>query len=134
MKKQRYTAILLLVLAMLLFPSCLLAVMGNQNLCIDSAEYEDSTHFLLYFSGSESDSGLPDKDSLIVSDQYDSNAVPTHQVVDVERNWWDVLMGGYLYRCEVSPAFRPGEKVFVRVNPKSYYADISGSAEFTVPR
>lgn len=100
-------------LAVLLYPSCLLSVMGNQNLCIDSAEYEDGTHFLLYFSCSESGGGLPNKDSLIVSDQYDSNAVPTHQVMDVEHNWWDILMGGYLYRCEVFPAFQPGEKKFL---------------------
>jgi hypothetical protein len=31
------------------------------------AEYEDDTHFYLYFTGTESEWGLPDKDSLIVT-------------------------------------------------------------------
>ena len=113
--------------------SCIFAVLSNRSLGIDRAEYVDTTHFLLYFSGTETETGLPDKESLFISDEFAYKAIPTHSVVNIKRDWWDILLGGYLYQCEVTPPFESGEKVCVWVEDGTYYEDIDGYAEFIVP-
>ena len=133
MKKRIYYVII--VLTCLLFSSCVFAILADQDLRIDKAEYEDKKYFLLYFSGVNSEWGYPDKESLIVA-KDSSNArkgIESHKIVKIEQNWWDKLMGGYLYRCEVSPEFQSGETVYVTIRNGSIYDEIGGAGEFVVP-
>ena len=114
MKKRIYYVFI--VLTCLLFSSCgmiLASMMGT--ISIDRAEYEDETHFYIYFTGTESENGLPSKESLIVAKNSSDAAkgIESHKIVKIERNWWDILLGGYMFRCEVSPEFQSGETVFV---------------------
>ena len=54
MKKRIYYVFI--VLTCLLFSSCgILASMMEWPIGIDEAEYEDETHFYIYFSGTESE-------------------------------------------------------------------------------
>ena len=133
MKKRFYYVFI--VLTCLLFSSCVFAILADQNLGIDKAEYEDKNHFLLYFSGVNSEWGYPDKESLIVAQNSSDarNGIESHKIVKIEQNWWDILMGGYLYRCEVSPEFQTGETVYVMVRNGSIHDEIGGSGEFVVP-
>ena len=118
-----------------IFSSCVFAILADQNLGIDKAEYEDKNHFLLYFSGVNSEWGYPDKESLIVAQNSSDarNGIESHKIVKIEQNWWNILMGGYLYRCEVSPEFQTGETVYVMVRNGSIHDEIGGSGEFVVP-
>ena len=111
----------------------LASMMGT--ISIDRAEYSDETHFYIYFTGTESENGLPDKKSLIVAKNSSDAAkgIESHKIVKIERDWWDILMGGYLYRCEVSPKFETGETVYVTVRFNSFHDEIGGAAEFVVP-
>ena len=133
MRKRFYYVFI--VLTSLLFSSCgILASMMEKTICIDRAEYEDETHFYIYFSGTESENGLPDKKSLIVAKNSSDAAkgIESHKIVKIEQNW-DILFGGYFYRCEVSPKFQSGETVFVTVRFNSFHDEIGGAAEFVVP-
>ena len=134
MKKRFYYVFI--VLTCLLFSSCgmiLASMMGTID--IDSAEYEDETHFYIYFTGTESENGLPDKKSLIVAKNSSDAAkgIESHKIVKIEHYWWDILFGGHFYRCEVSPKFQSGETVFVIVRFNSFHDEIGGAAEFVVP-
>ena len=134
MKKRIYYVFI--VLTSLLFSSCgILASMMEKTIGIDRAEYEDETHFYIYFSGTESENGLPDKKSLIVAKNSSDAAkgIESHKIVKIEQNWWDILLGGYMFRCEVSPEFQSGETVFVTVRFNSFHDEIGGAAEFVVP-
>ena len=135
MKKRIYYVFL--VLTCLLFSSCgmILASMMEKTIGIDEAEYEDETHFYIYFTGTESENGLPDKKSLIVAKNLSDavEGIESHKIVKIEQNWWDILMGGYLYRCEVSPKFETGETVYVTVRRNTIHKEIGGAAEFVVP-
>lgn len=135
MKKRIYYVFI--VLTCLLFSSCgmILASMMEKTIGIDEAEYEDETHFYIYFSGTESENGLPDKKSLIVAKNSSDAAkeIESHKIVKIEHYWWDILFGGYFYRCEVSPEFQSGETVFVTVRFNSFHDEIGGAAEFVVP-
>ena len=134
MKKRIYYVFI--VLTCLLFSSCgILASMMEWPIDIDEAEYEDETHFYIYFSGTESENGLPDKKSLIVAKNSSDAAkgIESHKIVKIEQNWWDILLGGYMFRCEVSPEFQSGETVFVTVRFNSFHDEIGGAAEFVVP-
>ena len=131
MKKRIYYVFI--VLTCLLFSSCgmiLASMMGT--ISIDRAEYEDETHFYIYFTGTESENGLPSKESLIVAKNSSDAAkgIESHKIVKIERNWWDILLGGYMFRCEVSPEFQSGETVFVTVRFNSFHDEIGGAAEF----
>ena len=131
MKKRVYYVFI--VLTCLLFSSCgmiLASMMGT--ISIDRAEYEDETHFYIYFTGTESENGLPSKESLIVAKNSSDSAkgIESHKIVKIEQNWWDILMGGYLYRCEVSPKFETGEAVYVTVRFNSFHDEILGAGEF----
>ena len=109
--------------------------MLDRPIDIDRAEYEDETHFYIYFTGTESENGLPDKKSLIVAKNSSDAAkgIESHKIVKIEQNWWDILLGGYMFRCEVSPEFQSGETVFVTVRFNSFHDEIGGAAEFVVP-
>ena len=134
MKKRIYYVFI--VLTCLLFSSCgILASMMEWPIGIDEAEYEDETHFYIYFTGTESENGLPDKKSLIVAKNSSDAAkgIESHKIVKIEQNWWDILLGGYMFRCEVSPEFQSGETVFVTVRFNSFHDEIGGAAEFVVP-
>ena len=131
MKKRFYYVFI--VLTSLLFSSCgILASMLDRPIDIDRAEYEDETHFYIYFTGTESENGLPDKKSLIVAKNSSDAAkgIESHKIVKIEQNWWDILMGGYLYRCEVSPKFETGETVYVTVRRNTIHKEIGGAGEF----
>ena len=129
--KKAIRILIIFVLPMIL-SSCIFLVSGQ--LKIDRAEYEDATHFLLYFSGKDSECFLPDEDSIFVSNKHAYSTERTHNVVSIERDWWDIFMGGYLYRCEVNPPFEAGEKVYVYTDVHSQYSEIGGVGEFTVPK
>lgn len=129
--KKAIRILIIFVLPMIL-SSCIFLVSGQ--LKIDRAEYEDATHFLLYFSGKDSEGFLPDEDSIFVSNKHAYSAERTHNVVSIERDWWDIFMGGYLYRCEVNPPFEAGEKVNVYIDVHSQYSEIGGVGKFTVPK
>ena len=134
MRKRFYYVFI--VLTCLLFSSCgILASMLDRPIDIDRAEYEDETHFYIYFTGTESENGLPDKKSLIVAKNSSDAAkgIESHKIVKIEQNWWDILLGGYMFRCEVSPEFQSGETVFVTVRFNSFHDEIGGAAEFVVP-
>jgi len=135
MKRSIYYVFI--VLTCLLFSSCgmILASMMEKTIGIDEAEYEDETHFYIYFTGTESENGLPDKKSLIVAKNSSDAAkgIESHKIVKIEQNWWDILLGGYMFRCEVSPEFQSGETVFVTVRFNSFHDEIGGAAEFVVP-
>ncbi len=134
MKKRFYYVFIVLI--SLLFSSCgILASMMEWPIGIDEAEYEDETHFYIYFSGTESENGLPDKKSLIVAKNSSDAAkgLESHKIVKIEKNWWDILLGGYVFRCEVSPEFQSGETVFVTVRFNSFHDEILGAGEFVVP-
>ena len=131
MKKRIYYVFI--VLTCLLFSSCgmiLASMMGT--ISIDRAEYEDETHFYIYFTGTESENGLPSKESLIVAKNSSDAAegIESHKIVKIEQYWWDILLGGYMFRCEVSPEFQSGETVFVTVRFNSFHDEIGGAAEF----
>ena len=131
MKKRIYYVFI--VLTCLLFSSCgmiLASMMGT--ISIDRAEYEDETHFYIYFTGTESENGLPSKESLIVAKNLSDavEGIESHKIVKIERDWWDILMGGYLYRCEVSPKFETGETVYVTVRRNTIHKEIGGAGEF----
>ena len=131
MKKRIYYVFI--VLTCLLFSSCgILASMMEWPIDIDRAEYEDETHFYIYFTGTESENGLPSKESLIVAKNLSDavEGIESHKIVKIERDWWDILMGGYLYRCEVSPKFETGETVYVTVRFNSFHDEIGGAGEF----
>ena len=134
MKKRIYYVFI--VLTCLLFSSCgILASMMEWPIGIDEAEYEDETHFYIYFSGTESENGLPDKKSLIVAKNSSDAAkgIESHKIVKIEQYWWDILLGGYMFRCEVSPEFQSGETVFVTVRFNSFHDEIGGAGQFVVP-
>ena len=135
MKNKKKLFLTLILCSPLLFTSCLFTLLSERNLGINRAEYEDDTHFYLYFTGTESEWGLPDKDSLIVAKNLsDANkGIESHKIVKIERDWWDIFMGGYLYRCEVSPEFQQGETVLVKIKKGSIHEEIWGYAEFVVP-
>ena len=136
MKNRKNLFLTLIIVFPLFFSSCgILAFLAEQKLCIDRAEYEDDTHFYLYFTGTESKWDLPDKDSLIVAKNLSeaNKGIESHKIVKIERDWWDIFMGGYLYRCEVSPEFQQGETVLVKIKKGSIHEEIGGYAEFVVP-
>ena len=136
MKNKKNLFLTLLLCSPLLFTSCgILAFLAEQELSIDRAEYEDDTHFYLYFTGTESKNFLPDKDSLIVGKNLSeaNKGIESHKIVKIERDWWDIFMGGYLYRCEVSPEFQQGENILVTIKTGSIHEEIWGYAEFVVP-
>ena len=133
MKNKKNLFLTIILCFPLLFTSCLFTLLSERKLGINRAEYEDDTHFYLYFSGTESECGLPSKDSLFISNRFDSNAERTHRIVKIEQNWWDILLGGYVYRCEVSPEFQQGESVYIWIDARDYYGEILGTAEFVVP-
>ena len=89
----------------------------------------------MYFIGTESEWGLSDKDSLIVPKNLSDaiKGIKSHKIVKIERDWWDIFMGGYLYRCEVSPEFQQGENILVTIKKGSIHEEIGGYAEFVVP-
>ena len=131
MKKRIYYVFI--VLTCLLFSSCgmiLASMMGT--ISIDRAEYSDETHFYIYFTGTESENGLPSKESLIVAKNSSDAAegIESHKIVKIEQYWWDILLGGYMFRCEVSPEFQSGETVFVTVRFNSFHDEILGAGEF----
>lgn len=70
--------------------------------------------------------GLPDKDSLIVAKNLSDaiKGIKSHRIVKIERDWWDIFMGGYLYRCEVSPEFQQGENILVTIKTGSIHEEI----------
>ncbi len=136
MKNKKNLFLTLIIVFPLFFSSCgILAFLAEQELGIDRAEYEDDTHFYLYFTGTESKWDLPDKDSLIVAKNLSeaNKGIESHKIVKIERDWWDIFMGGYLYRCEVSPEFQQGETVLVKIKKGSIHEEIGGYAEFVVP-
>ena len=135
MKNKKNLFLTMILCAPLLFTSCLFTLLSEKKLGINRAEYEDDTHFYLYFSGTESKNFLPDKDSLIVGKNLSeaNKGIESHKIVKIERDWWDIFMGGYLYRCEVSPEFQQGETVLVKIKKGSIHEEIGGYAEFVVP-
>jgi hypothetical protein len=135
MKNKKNLFLTLILCSPLLFTSCLFTLLSERNLGINRAEYEDDTHFYLYFTGTESKWDLPDKDSLIVAKNLSDaiKGIESHKIVKIERDWWDIFMGGYLYRCEVSPEFQQGENILVTIKTGSIHEEIWGYAEFVVP-
>ena len=135
MKNTKNLFLTLILCSPLLFTSCLFTLLSERKLGINRAEYEDDTHFYLYFTGTESEWGLPDKDSIIVAKNLSDaiKGIESHKIVKIERDWWDILMGGYLYRCEVSPEFQQGENILVTIKTGSIHEEIWGYAEFVVP-
>lgn len=135
MKNKKNLFLTLILCFPLLFTSCLFTLLSERKLGIDRAEYEDDTHFHLYFTGTESKWDLPDKDSLIVAKNLSDaiKGIESHKIVKIERDWWDIFMGGYLYRCEVSPEFQQGENILVTIKIGSIHEEIGGYAEFIVP-
>ena len=121
-----------IVIMCLFFSSCTFLASLMETNDIDRAEYEDETHFYIYFTGTESENGLPDKKSLIVAKNLSDavEGIESHKIVKIERDWWDILMGGYLYRCEVSPKFETGETVYVTVRRNTIHKEIGGAGEF----
>ena len=117
MKNKKNLFLTLILCSPLLFTSCLFTLLSERKLGINRAEYEDDTHFYLYFTGTESKWDLPDKDSLIVAKNLSeaNKGIESHKIVKIERDWWDIFMGGYLYSCEVSPEFQQGENVLVKI-------------------
>ena len=87
MKKRIYYVFI--VLTCLLFSSCgmiLASMMGT--ISIDRAEYSDETHFYIYFTGTESEYGLPSKESLIVAKNLSDavEGIESHKIVKIEHN------------------------------------------------
>ena len=70
---------------------------------------------------------------MVVTYKSKDGATITHKIVKIERDWWDIFMGGYLYRCEVSPEFQQGENILVTIKKGSIHEEIGGYAEFVVP-
>ena len=131
MKKRFYYVFI--VLTCLLFSSCgILASMMEWPIDIDRAEYEDETHFYLYFTKNDSE-GLPDRNALIVAKNSSDAAegIESHKVVKIERHWSDISMSRY--KCEVSPKFEIGETVYVTVRRNGINDDIGGAGQFVVP-
>ena len=121
-----------IVIMCLFFSSCTFLASLMETNDIDRAEYEDETHFYLYFTKNDSE-GLPGRNALIVAKNSSDAAegIESHKVVKIERHWSDISMSRY--KCEVSPKFEIGETVYVTVRRNGINDDIGGAGQFVVP-